>query len=212
MKVLIEINGMTDILSACQLSRAPATLVSLTAALAQQASPRPGSTGGISGIVLTSAVVAALIASSVNLWLAKRRSREEERARVRNTLAQAFEAYGCYKEFPYAVRRRRHDQPAQERVRLSEALREIQAQLTYYQAWILAEDPTVGAAYAELLANMRKIAGGAIRQAWLDPPGVEDADMNVPPEIVDLAALKPFEDGYMSAVRAHLARLARRWW
>src|SRR5574341_1480806 len=203
---------MTTIMSACNLGQPPAMLAMLTAALAQQDSSQSGSIGGLGGIVLTSAVVAALIASTVNLWLAKRRTREEERARVRNTLAQAFEAYGRYKEFPYAVRRRRHDQPAQERIRLSEALREIQAQLTYYRAWTMAEDSIVGAAYAELLANTRKIAGGAIRQAWLDQPAVEDADMNISPEIVDLTMLKPFEDNYMAAVRAHLGNLTRRLW
>ena len=36
-------------------------------------------------------------------------------------MAAAFEAYTAYKEFPYAIRRRRADDPEGERIRLSEA-------------------------------------------------------------------------------------------
>jgi hypothetical protein len=92
--------------------------------------------------VLSAAVIAALITAAINLWLARRKSREEERARIRNALAEAFQAYASYKEFPYAVRRRRHDQPAEERIRLSEALREVQARLTYFEAWTKTETQT----------------------------------------------------------------------
>jgi hypothetical protein len=67
-----------------------------------------------------------MLAGAVNVWMARRRSREEERARIRNTFAAAFETYTAYKEFPYAIRRRRPDEPEGERLRLSEALRAVQ--------------------------------------------------------------------------------------
>jgi hypothetical protein len=163
------------------------------------------------GTAFSAAVLAALITSTINLWLARRRSREEERARIRATLAEAFQAYAAYREFPYAVRRRRHDQPAEERVRLSDALRDVQTRLTYFEAWTRTEDPRIGATYAELIAELRKIAGGAIRQAWLDAPCADDAGMNIPPKVVDLSALRPFEDAYLAAVVEHLENLSR-WW
>jgi hypothetical protein len=170
-----------------------------------------GSAGNLGAAVLSAAVIAALITAAINLWLARRKSREEERARIRNALAEAFQAYATYKEFPYAVRRRRHDQPAEERIRLSEALREVQARLTYFEAWTKTENPDVGAAYAALVAELRRVAGGAIRQAWLDPPCADDAGMNIPPELVDLSALNPLEVAYLAAATRHLVNLLK-WW
>ena len=49
--------------------------------------------GGVAGLLLSASIIAALISGTVNLTLARRRSREEERARVRTTLADAFRAY-----------------------------------------------------------------------------------------------------------------------
>ena len=61
---------------------------------------------GISGVLLSASIIAALITGTINLTLARRRSREEERARVRNTFAEAYKAYSEYREFPNAVRGR----------------------------------------------------------------------------------------------------------
>jgi hypothetical protein len=177
--------------------------------------PASATTGGsawnLGAAVLSAAVIAALITAAINLWLARRKSREEERARIRNALAEAFQAYASYKEFPYAVRRRRHDQPAEERIRLSEALREVQARLTYFEAWTKTENPDMGAAYGALVAELRRVAGGAIRQAWLDPPCADDAGMNISPELVDLSTLIPLEGAYLAAATRHLTNLSR-WW
>lgn len=82
--------------------------------------PAPGaSSAGLIGAIISGAFLAAMLAGAVNVWMARRRSREEERARIRNTFAAAFEAYTAYKEFPYAIRRRRPDDPEAERIRLS---------------------------------------------------------------------------------------------
>jgi hypothetical protein len=186
------------------------TAISLTPVSSASATTG-GSAGNIGAAVLSAAVIAALITAAINLWLARRKSREEERARIRNTLAEAFQAYASYKEFPYAVRRRRHDQAAEERIRLSEALREVQARLTYFDAWTKTENPEVGAAYAALIAELRRVAGGAIRQAWLDPPCTDDTGMNIPPDVVDLSALNPLEKAYLPAATSHLANLSK-WW
>jgi hypothetical protein len=146
--------------------------------------------------------------AAVNVMLARRKSREEERARLRDRFAQAYGAYAEYREFAYAIRRRRHDDPSAERVRISEELRKVQAELSEHQAWVKLESETVGNAYAKLILEMRQIAGGAMRQAWIDEPATSDADVNIPPETVDLIPLKPFETVYMDAVAAHLRALA----
>jgi len=175
----------------------------------------PAQSGGIGGTViatlLSATILAALIAAAVNIVLARRKSREEERARLRDRFAQAYGAYAEYCEFAYAIRRRRHDDVSAERVRISEELRKVQADLSAHEAWVKLESETVGTAYSKLIQEMRKIAGGAMRQAWIDEPATRDADVNIPPKIVDLSALKPFETAYMDAVAAHLRALAP-WW
>jgi len=127
-----------------------------------QLSPAPGSTaGGAFPWVLLDAIVTAWLA----VWTARRKSREEQRARQRTLFAEAYEAYALYKEMPYAIRRRRHDDLPGERVRLSETIQEIQGKISFYKAWIVAELTTVGAAYSLLVAELRKVASGAMREA-----------------------------------------------
>jgi len=167
--------------------------------------------GALIGTLLSATILAALIAAAVNVTLARRKSREEERARLRDRFAQAYAAYTQYCEFPYAIRRRRPDDPSGERVRISEELRKIQADLSAHEAWIKLESGTVGKAYTELIQEMRKIAGGAMRQAWIDEPATSDAGVNIPQKTVNLSPLKPYETAYMDAVAAHLRALAP-WW
>jgi hypothetical protein len=169
------------------------------------------SSAGLIGAIISGAFLAAMLAGTVNVWMARRRSREEERARIRNTFAAAFEAYTAYKEFPYAIRRRRPDDPEAERIRLSEALRAVQEKLSYYLAWTQAESAEVGQQYGRLVAEARQVAGGAMHAAWNDPPRASDAEMNIPPDVVDLRQLEAAEAQYMQAVRDHLASLTP-WW
>lgn len=161
--------------------------------------------------ILSGAFLAAVITATINLWLARRRSREEERNRLRNSFAEAFAAYSAYKEFPYAIRRRRADVAAEERIRLSEALREIQASLAYHLAWTTTESETVGQAYTNLVQQVRRTAGAAMHEAWKAPPTESDDTMNIPPSVIDLSPLAPHEAAYMDAVRTHLTTLAP-WW
>ncbi|WP_189332396.1 hypothetical protein [Actinoplanes ianthinogenes] len=160
---------------------------------------------------LIAAIVTAAAGALLAVWTARRKSREEERARQRTLFAEAFQAYSQYKNMPYAIRRRRHDDAAAERVRLSEILREIQSKLTFYETWIDAESATVGVAYSKLIAELRRVAGGAMREAWKSPPLTDDAGMNLPLDLVDLDALKPLEKAYTDAFQQHLEQLAP-WW
>jgi hypothetical protein len=152
-----------------------------------------------------------MLAGAVNVWMARRRSREEERARIRNTFAAAFEAYTAHKELPYAIRRRRPDEPEGERVRLSEALRAVQEKVSYYLAWTQAESADVGEQYAKLISEARRVAGRVMHDAWNDRPRATDREMNIPPDLVDLSQLMAAEAEFMQAVRHHLSSLTP-WW
>lgn len=135
--------------------------------------PQTNSNAGGGDVLVTaifsSAVLAALLTAALNLALARRKSLEEERARLRSTFAEAFEAVVRYKEMPYAIRRRRADEPSAERVRLSEEMRAIQAKLSYYEMWTAGESATVGGAYAtqrhlDELLKFHRLFGRTLRK------------------------------------------------
>jgi hypothetical protein len=199
----------------------PASAATITSTVVPRTSPAENtahdttsSPGLLTGALLSGALLAAVVGAVVNTALARRKSLEEERARVRGTFAEAFEAVMAYKEFPYAIRRRRHDQPEQERVRLSEALREVQSRLSYYLAWTKAESDDVGDRYKDLVRNLKIIAGTACHDAWLAPPALNDSDINIRPTVVDLSGLAAYEDAYIAATQEHLAQLlsSKRLW
>ena len=156
--------------------------------------------------LLSGTVIAAVISAVVNTWIARKKSLEEDRARVRTTYAEAFEAVAAYRELPYAIRRRRADDESGERHRLSEEARVIQRRLSYFRAWTRAESATVGAAYQALLDQLRNVAGAAARQAWTEPPVQKDHQMNMPFTKIDLRPIDPFEDHYIAAVTCDLQR------
>ncbi|WP_439381601.1 hypothetical protein [Amycolatopsis lexingtonensis] len=170
-----------------------------------------GGTSVLVAAVLSGAFLAALITAVITIWLARRKTREEERNRLRAAFAEAFAAYQAYKEFPYAIRRRRVDVPGEERVRLSEALRSVQADLAYHAAWIVIESEQVGKAFTELITQVCATAGTAMHEAWNAPANKTDSAMNIPPSLVDLGELTDHETVYIDAVRAHLRGLAP-WW
>lgn len=167
--------------------------------------------GVLATAVISGAFLSAALTAIVNIWLARRTHHGQERDRVRAAFADAFAAYAAYKEMPYAIRRRRADAPAEERVRLSEILRSIQSGIAYHLAWTAAESEPVGRAYADLVDAMRKIAGTAMHDAWLAPAPTAGAAMNIPTTTIDLTALAPYEAAYMKATREHLKHLAP-WW
>jgi hypothetical protein len=119
----------------------------------------------------------------------------------------------AYREFPRKVRRRNKNDEAGERVRISDALSDVQQRLEYYRAVLRVEAPYVGAAYATLVAETRKVAGPYIKEAWGSPPAQTDADVSVPD--IDLSALDAVDDAYLHEVGDHLAIpprwLRRRW-
>lgn len=185
-----------------------------TAATSAPATGRdaPATAGGGSSAIPW-VLLAAALTGLVAVGLARAQSRLESRERARLLFAEAYQWYAAYKEFPYAVRRRRTTPPAtapaDERIRLSEALRAVQEKLDYFRVWTALEDEHAGATYSDLLQELRKVAGTSMREGWLGPGARTDADMNIGPDRVDLSALAPFEQAYQEAVRT---ALRRRWW
>lgn len=196
---------------------ASATTPPSTVAAVSQPPPAPSAVpavpdGALTAAVLSGAVLAAALTGWVNTVLARRLTRLEERARVRSTLAEAYQAYADYKEFPYAIRRRQADRPADERIRLSEEVRRIQSRLSYYQAWTGAESPATGRTYNELVGQLRRVAGASMRDAWEEPALDDDGGMNIAIDRVDLRELGEAEQRFLRAAEAHVAALATPWW
>ncbi|MDV6296945.1 hypothetical protein [Rhodococcus aetherivorans] len=168
------------------------------------------SSGSAADVFVSGAVIAAVVGAVINVALAQYKDRAEERARLRATFAEAFEVAMQYKEFPYAIRRRRADEPAAERVRLSEEMRAVQAKLSYYEVWTEGESEKVGAAYKTLVTNLRRVAGKACNEAWKAVPIQDDASMNISSSVIDLSELKSYEQVYIGAVRTHFKPFFRR--
>ncbi|OMI84625.1 hypothetical protein BSZ07_37700 [Streptomyces sp. M1013] len=192
----------------------PTPSVSATAVVpsATPAAPAAADATSVWPAVVSGAFLAAALTAAINIWLARRKSREEEISRLRTAFAEAFAAHSAYKEMPYAIRRRRFDAAAEERVRLSETLREIQGNLSYHLAWTKIESEAVGRAYADLVQELRKTAGAAMRAAWETSAIESDTGMNIPPAQIDLSALQTLETAYIAAVREHLRALNKPWW
>lgn len=150
------------------------------------------------------AVVAAIVAA-ITLIVNGRRARRD---RHRELFAAAFADIGHYCEFPYIVRRRRHDVPEEERLRISTELSEVQRKLNHNRAVLQVEAPRVAEAYARLVAATRDVAGGAIRDGWNLAPVTSDAGVHVTD--VDLMPIKSYEDAYLTAAADHLALAP--WW
>lgn len=159
-------------------------------------------------IVPLIAAVLAFAGVMIKLWWDARSARRE---RVRELYAGGWAAVQAYKEMAFAIRRRSIEDRPGERVRLSEAMREIQKDVSYYDALIGRErSGRVAAEYRTLVAKTREIAGGVIRRSWNEEPITSDSQVHSPEIAAELGALKPFEDGYMNAVADELGVRAGR--
>lgn len=128
----------------------------------------------------------ALVGVAITLFVNGAR---EERRRRREIHARALEAIARYFEMPFLIRRRRHDEPSAERVRLTERFADVQAELASCEALIRVDpDPAVREAYARLVTAARTHAGAQASSAWDTEPITSDAEMGMS-EVID--ALEP---------------------
>jgi hypothetical protein len=154
--------------------------------------------------VIVPLIAAALAFAGVmiKLWWDARSARRE---RLRELYAGGWAAVQAYKEMAFAIRRRNVEDLPGERVRLSEAMREIQKDLSYHEALIGRErSGAVASEYHTLVAKTREIAGGIIRRSWNEEPMISDSQMHSPEIADELGTLRQFEDGYMNAVAKEL--------
>ncbi len=150
---------------------------------------------------VTAALVAAALAFLAHIIVLLVNGRRARQERLRELYAGGWAAAQAYKEMAFAIRRRNIEDRAGERVRLSEAMRDIQKELAYHEALIGRErSGRIAAEYRNLVAKTREIAGGIVNRSWNEEPITTDSEMHSPEIGSELAALKPFEDGSMDAL------------
>lgn len=161
-----------------------------------------GGAGGSSANLWAPAIVAAIVAAAVSVTTFALSGRRARLDRQRQVFGDAFEAVMRYREYPFIVLRRSKDEPAKERVRISNDLSEVQAKLNGFKARLRVEAPFVSDRYAELVAATRKIAGPMITQAWNNGAVEEDSQVHNPGW--DFSGLQIYDDAYVRSVADHL--------
>lgn len=167
-----------------------------------------GDSDGLAVVIplVTSAIalIGVLLTLIVNGYRANRERRRE-------LFAGGWAAVQSYKEMAFAVRRRSSADPSGERVRISEALREIQHDISFHEAMI-GRDPSdqVAFAYRELVKKVREVAGGIIKRSWDEAPITSDREMHAPQIAAELQALRPYEDTYLDKVGSAMKFWGRR--
>lgn len=162
-----------------------------------------GQSGWTTAAIAT--IVASIVSGAIALVTFWANGVRQERSRRQQLYADALAALVSYREFAYVIRRRRAPSPGQgqiageERVRISEALREVQKDLAYFTAWIKAEgSEDLATSYEQLVVQTRRIAGGYMRDAWNSAPLDDDKGMNIPD--IDYGPLAEHEQAYLDAV------------
>lgn len=150
---------------------------------------------------LLTAVAAPLLLFIVKSWHSESVKRRDRR---RDLYANALSACMEYKEFPFVIYRRNHKKPEDERLRISEALRDVQKRIAYHQSWLRTESQDVAGKYDELVSTLRSVAGEEMKKRWKTAPIKKDADMTVAPKF-DWSAITAKETIYLKAVRKQLA-------
>ncbi len=123
--------------------------------------------------------VLGLIGVLIGLWINGDRT---ERQRRRNLHGRALAVVIAYGEMPFRIRRRRceDEHRSSERIRLSDAFSQVQAELATCQVLLAADgDRVVSDAYDQLIGVARKTAGAEAHQAWKEPVIKTDVEMNM---------------------------------
>ena len=155
---------------------------------------------------LLTAVALPLVLFLIKSWYSESL---ERRNRRRGLYADALAACMEYREFPYVIYRRNGEQPAAERTRISEALRDVQKRIAHHRAWLMTESHDVAAKYEDLVTTLKTVAGEEMKKRWKAEPIKKDADMTVAPKF-DWRRIEEKEKAYIKAVRRQLAPLWKR--
>jgi len=98
--------------------------------------------------------------------------------RRRDAYAAAVKTLVAWAEYPYRIRRRTCDDPA-ELARLVGIGHDLQEQLRCHQTWIATESPWVAGIYREALAAITAQVAPACNDAWASQPITTGAGMNL---------------------------------
>lgn len=162
-------------------------------------------TDALSDAAFLTAVFTGLL--TLLIWVGTQYQAGQNRRRV--VFAEALVAIEQYGEVPWRIRRRPDSTP-DTRLRLSDAVHEIQEELMYYEGLLSMESPTVGSAYAALVATIKTEAGPAISESWSSPPIEKDEGMSGQIKFDTTATAQARRD-YIQAVRRYLRPLPFRW-
>ena len=149
-------------------------------------------------------VAGAVVTASLSYGLNQRASRRERQTRA---FAEALSVIEDYAELPYRIRRRPGTPEA--RHELTEQISQIQSRLAFHQALLRMEEPGVAQAYEQLVRTTKQHAGAQMREAWLEPVAVEDAQVSLGKayERMDIDGAR---DRCVEAMREVLGRQPRR--
>ena len=151
-------------------------------------------------------VAATLIGVIIKIWF---QAYTEQLDRRRRLYAEALVACMEYREFPFVICRRDATQPHAERVRISEALRDVQKRINYHQAWLETESAEIAKAYNHLVTLSRALGGTEMQRLWQEKPIDQDRQMNIKLKI-DLKQLEDCDRLYIEAVNRHLLPFWRK--
>jgi len=154
--------------------------------------------------------VIGLVGVALTLWINGGRA---ERGRRRENHARAVEAVVAYQEMPYAIRRRRHepDERSGERVRLSTAFGDVQAELASCEALMRADtDADVRAGFARLVAALKEHAGITAKEGWRHPPITEDSEMSLGDVQIALEPVRAEQQRFEETAASSTRRLKRK--
>ena len=137
---------------------------------------------------------------AIAAFFVKRRA--DELARRRELCSKALAAALDWLEVPYRIRRR-EDESAAARVALADGVHELQQRMTFYQAWLRVELPSLALPYESLCAAVKRATVDATQRVWGSPGVRRDSDMNVGG--LDIAEMHDETAAFVRSVRHELS-------
>jgi hypothetical protein len=126
---------------------------------------------GVALIGLIATIGAAAISFALSRW-------SETSSRRREGYSSATRELVAWAEYPYRIRRRTTDDPA-ELSRLANLGNDLQEALRFRQTWVTAEDVWLARVFQEVRDDLGRTVGTACTDAWNKAPISSAAEMNL---------------------------------
>ena len=125
----------------------------------------------IAGVGAINIILGAALAAAFGRWA-------QATDRRRDNYAAAVTTLFAWGEYPYRLRRRTSDDPA-ELAKLAACGHELQEGLRRYQTWMMTESPRIAKVYNEIVSTISARTGPAAKDAWNSPPVASASQMNL---------------------------------